>query len=446
MLTSPQSILCAAIWAQQASLTGDYFAQNTDVVQPGEIAPFYARAGHSLNAIDINADGVNDVMIMMGGFAPSPSNDVWITEDGNNWVYCGTAPWSPRAWHATTVFQDQLWVMGGTPLNSEVWVLNSVTRVARDAPLTRSLYNNYTFALNWTQLPDAPWSPRVGMSVVSQWYYNDTAGQKFANSTERMVLVGGYGGFLDEGANKAKYDGFSCRADSWETYDGRTWRLLRAVNSFSPRAWAAMVTYRGEDRRVWIQSGITAEKPAVPRIYLFGGGYVGFSTTSQKRINSVDAYSDAYWTEDGIKWQQMNYEEGGGSTFNDFYSSELWSRTTVNSETTYLGLWGATINSFNTSSGDEFPGNLILIGGDYDGSGGFSSSVYRSLGGMFCNVVGVACNGNGECGSNGKCVCNSGFIGFNCETDTNVVSGAATLTVGGALSLCVVAVAAWYTW
>jgi hypothetical protein len=28
-------------WAQESELTGDYFAQNIDVVQPGSISPWY---------------------------------------------------------------------------------------------------------------------------------------------------------------------------------------------------------------------------------------------------------------------------------------------------------------------------------------------------------------------------------------------------------------------
>jgi hypothetical protein len=34
---------------------------------------------------------------------------------------------------------EKLWVMGGTPLNNEVWVLVNVTKVDRIAPLTRSM-------------------------------------------------------------------------------------------------------------------------------------------------------------------------------------------------------------------------------------------------------------------------------------------------------------------
>lgn len=76
-------------WKKDEFLTGDYFAQNSDVLQPGEIAPFYERFGHTLNPIDINGDGEDDVMVLLGGFSPSPSNDQWVTADGNNWVFAG---------------------------------------------------------------------------------------------------------------------------------------------------------------------------------------------------------------------------------------------------------------------------------------------------------------------------------------------------------------------
>eukprot|EP01032_Pedospumella_encystans_P017810 gene17810-20287_t len=146
-------------WDQVTQLTGDFFAQNTEVVQPGSIAPWYQRYGHTLNALDTDGDGEDDMMILLGGYSPTPSNDVWITVNGTNWIYAGYAPWSKRAWHSTVVFQGKLWLMGGTPLNNEVWKLESITQVPRRAPLTRSmhvvsLYANYTYALEWTQYND----------------------------------------------------------------------------------------------------------------------------------------------------------------------------------------------------------------------------------------------------------------------------------------------------
>ena len=35
-------------------------------------------------------------------------------------MYCGLAQWSARAWHTTVTHANQLYVMGGTPLNNEV--------------------------------------------------------------------------------------------------------------------------------------------------------------------------------------------------------------------------------------------------------------------------------------------------------------------------------------
>eukprot|EP00600_Ochromonadales_sp_CCMP1393_P001413 CAMPEP_0174981164 /NCGR_PEP_ID=MMETSP0004_2-20121128/15742_1 /TAXON_ID=420556 /ORGANISM="Ochromonas sp., Strain CCMP1393" /LENGTH=102 /DNA_ID=CAMNT_0016232887 /DNA_START=446 /DNA_END=751 /DNA_ORIENTATION=+ len=102
-----------------------------------------------MDPIDVDGDGEDDMMILMGGYASSPSNDIWITENGVHWVYAGLAPWSPRAWHSTTIFKGKLWMMGGTPLNNEVWQLINVTQVARETPLTRSMYSNYTYVLDW---------------------------------------------------------------------------------------------------------------------------------------------------------------------------------------------------------------------------------------------------------------------------------------------------------
>ena len=90
-----------ANWYQENNLAGDFFAQNSDVTQPGGVGPFYERYGHTLDAIDsktINApisknshlyrhrSSENDYMIMTGGFSPDPSNDVWISAEGRIWV------------------------------------------------------------------------------------------------------------------------------------------------------------------------------------------------------------------------------------------------------------------------------------------------------------------------------------------------------------------------
>ena len=125
-------------WVQEALLYGDFYAQNKLVKQPGVIAPWYERFAHSMDALDLDGDGVTDIMLLAGGYSPEPSNDVWITPDGVTWFYCGLAPWSPRAWHSTTVYNNTLFIMGGSPLSNEVWRLDSVDIQDRAAPLTRA--------------------------------------------------------------------------------------------------------------------------------------------------------------------------------------------------------------------------------------------------------------------------------------------------------------------
>eukprot|EP01038_Epipyxis_sp_PR26KG_P013274 gene13274-17787_t len=391
------------LWTQVVKLLGDFYAQNNDVQQPGDHAPWYARYGHTLDAIDIDNDNEDDLMILTGGYASSPSNDVWVTPDGINWIYTGLAPWSPRAWHSTTIFKKKLWLMGGTPLNNEVWYLDSVVYDdTRITPLTRSLYNNYTYKLTWHKIEmETPWSPRVGMSVVSQWYFNTSAGETMHNSTERMVLVGGYGGWL---ATDTRYDGFYCRADSWESYNGYNWTLLNPKNSIGGRAWFGMIVRHGTNSSMEILYNTTSQenerrkrlgiKSKPPKIYLFGGGYTGFSTNSKRRVTKMVGLADAYFSHDGATWTKISYEEGGadGATLK-YFSSQEWAETTVDTKTQYIGLWGHTVVSYNATSGGKYPGDLYLLGGDHTGSGDFSSNVYRSLDGMGCDINGVICGG-----------------------------------------------------
>jgi hypothetical protein len=101
------------------TLRGDFFAQNSNALQPGPVAPWsiplslhlslrvslclflcvsllllslrYARYGHSLDAITVELVIENriqevELMVLMGGFAPGAINDIWVTEDGETWL------------------------------------------------------------------------------------------------------------------------------------------------------------------------------------------------------------------------------------------------------------------------------------------------------------------------------------------------------------------------
>lgn len=391
-------------------MSGDFYAQMADAVQPGsDIAPWYARFGHSLDAVSSLNDGNNDFMLLAGGFAPKPMNDLWLTPDGSVWSYCGTAPWSPRAFHATATFENRLYLAGGTPLVNDVWILGKITRINRRPPLTRATYLNYTYHLDWTQVtPSAQWSPRCGMSMISQYYFQP-------NTTDtpipRLLLVGGFGGW----PNGSQYDGFQGRADVWESYDGVNWTALTTNAAFGPRAWFGLV------RMVAIASDGHTPDPrydisnprAPPRLFLVGGN-IGFSSTAKTQLVTIDGKSDAWWSRDGITWQQTNYQEGGGTggLGVPFYSSQEWVAATVDSKKIWLGQWGHTLITYNEKSGLREPGDIFLIGGDKAAPGVFTNNVFRSLSrtGLFCDKLGDTCGySTGLPG-----ICRSGYQGCIC--------------------------------
>lgn len=77
-------------WMQSNELTGDLQLQNFDAVDPGALAPWYARFGHTLDVVQAtNHSGVlTELMVLAGGYTPDPDNDVWVTEDGSESVGC----------------------------------------------------------------------------------------------------------------------------------------------------------------------------------------------------------------------------------------------------------------------------------------------------------------------------------------------------------------------
>lgn len=418
-------------WAQVVTMTGDFYAQNADVVQPGKIAPWYHRFGHTLTPYDSNGDGIDDMMILMGGFAPQPMNDIWVTLDGYHWTY-HLAPWAPRGWHSALVNSGKLYIMGGSPLNSEVWRLDSINTVNRTIePLTRSSFSSYTYETTWTLVGVAPWSPRGGMSVVSQWYWNFTGDPALVktrrdtpstdpqyspidgnNAVKRMVLVGGFGGFLQEDP-LGRWDGMVTRGDVWATVNGSHWELINKA-AVPERAWFAMSVLHLDDNDKQDPSG-NAGNLVPPRIWIFGGAYVGGYAASSAEQLGLKGLSDAWWSRDGANWVRVNYQAGAGfrgayDTYVKFYSSQKWSNTLVNGKTLYLGLWGQTVERNNNS--------LILIAGDKTGGGTLTSTTFRSLNGLFCDVEGIACSNQGECGAtqgHSGCVCNPGYTGEYCE-------------------------------
>ena len=76
---------------------------------------------------------------------------------------------------------------------------------------------------------------------------------------------------------------------------------------------------------------------------MFGGGFIGFRTNTQKRVNEMQARADGYWSYDAQNWVKISYEEGGGSSSVPYFSSQEWAETIVDTQTEYIGRWGLTL-------------------------------------------------------------------------------------------------------
>lgn len=142
------------LWHQVENITGDFLdvVGNFDAKRGGKVAPWFSRYGHSLDAVDTDGDGIDDIMILMAGFEPLESNDIWISHDGFVWYFVGYAPWPARAWHSTVVLDGKLFVIGGTPLSNDVW----------SGTFIRNAEKRSGYMIHWrVETESAPFAPRL---------------------------------------------------------------------------------------------------------------------------------------------------------------------------------------------------------------------------------------------------------------------------------------------
>ncbi len=372
-------------WLEAAdNLEGDFvdgianFEANYMGGRTSSIAPWYARFGHSLDAMDADGDGINDAMVLAGGYSPEPSNDVWISADGVKWKSDGFAPWPARAWHATTIFKGQLYVVGGAPLSNDVWIGNLIT--------TSEPHPTLNYTMSWSQklkkmADGTPFAPRAGHCLITQlrrdsWYSTDDS------TTDRLFLIGGFSAWpIDD----PRYDGERSRNDIYESVDGQYWNKLVPVNKdlnntklgmpWAARAWHGCGTFHHPQNRsidvsaaahfafqvdrINNSSNVDPANPMDPRMFIFGGGYTG------RKINNIvrkmEGYVDAWSSRDGIHWTQVSYKAYKGAPL---YTTQEYAQTGIE-DIPHAGKWGFSVEMFKREfdlDGDN------RIGGVLDGT------------------------------------------------------------------------------
>lgn len=149
------------------------------------------------------------------GDAKSLKNDVWSSTDGKTWtLVTADAGWSPRAYHQAVAHAGKLWVLGGGNYVPDYEAKNDVWCSAD--------------GVHWEPVTEhAPWSPRLWFSAVTH--------------RDRMWVLGGWSN------NPSRNWG-----DVWHSRDGKTWTALKTETQWKERHEHSAFVFRD---RLWVAGG-----------------------------------------------------------------------------------------------------------------------------------------------------------------------------------------------
>jgi hypothetical protein len=189
-----------------------YSGDGKNWTQATPFAGFLSRHSHSSVVF-------NNRMWVIGGYPQFPmseaGNDVWYSDDGRNWTQATPHAEFPSRWdHATVVYKNKMWIIGGSGKNgttNDVWYSSN--------------------GVNWTlATSNAEFGPRQGFGAV---VYDD-----------RMWVVAG---------GSTIPSSYPYRNDMWYSIDGVTWTRATSHAEFSPRILSQMVTF---DNKMWLIGGM----------------------------------------------------------------------------------------------------------------------------------------------------------------------------------------------
>ena len=123
----------------------------------------------------------DDKLWVMGGYPPYRDrlNDVWYSTDGVDWTRVDSAAaWRPRGWHTSMTFDDKVWVIGGDSTISSL----AISDVWYSSGLGIEETKN-----------DQRGTMNRGATVLSRWptgaYVFDATGRRAANPKPGVYFV-----------------------------------------------------------------------------------------------------------------------------------------------------------------------------------------------------------------------------------------------------------------
>ena len=242
-------------------------------------------------------------MWLLGGWNPSDrvnfpnitNSEVWSSTDGETWTEeVAEAPWEGRHTAGYAVFDEQMWVIGGDPIQGhyqpDVW--------------------SSPDGVTWTEVAsDVPWGQRV-------LHHTAVLG-------DRVYVMGGQTlpHFTAEDDESAFYN------DVWASEDGATWTQLLDEAPWSPRGMIGGSAVMGD--RIWLLGGGTYDTPDYPdrnyyhEVWSTPDGvdwtlHVAHAPWDPRQYHDVAVWDDKLWVMEGY--------DGSGNRSDVWYSpdGESW--------------------------------------------------------------------------------------------------------------------------
>jgi hypothetical protein len=268
----------------------------------------------------------------VGGRAPDYSqnkSDVWASENGKDWqLMTVKAAWGDRRAHASVVFQNKMWVIGGATLGAD----GNPDQYLNDVWFSED-------GINWIQATSAAsWTPRKGHAAVV--------------FDEKIWL---FGGAVSEGVTN----------DVWFTENGKDWTLALGRAPWLPRYDLAVEVF---ENKIWLAGGVFPERMGQTDLWVSVNG-IDWKQIGKKfnwpgrHGHCLIAFESRIWLIGG--WS------GLGQGFNDVWFSKDgkdWQKTTQDGP--WLGREDLTCSVFK---------NKIWIFGGMTTSGDRTNDVWHSI-------------------------------------------------------------------
>ncbi|MCO6457557.1 MAG: hypothetical protein J5I93_19830 [Pirellulaceae bacterium] len=194
----------------------------------------------------------DDRMWLLGGWyngrlpGHGASNQVWWSKDGADWRQAtAAAGWTPRIAAGAVVFQNKMWVLGGT----ENYYFGDDTSLKNDVWQSSD-------GQQWRQVTaSAAWSPRAYHAAVVH---------------DGKIWVLGGGNYVPR---------YEAHNDVWCSEDGERWTQVTANAPWHARLWFSAVVYRDH---LWVLGGWSN--------------------------NPSRNWGDVWYSKDGQRWHQLQSE------------------------------------------------------------------------------------------------------------------------------------------